>query len=201
MHIQDIFAKHPTTFSFEFFPPKTGQGAEELFNNIAEFETLKPSFVSVTYGAGGSTRELTHDLVVRIHGSTALDPIPHLTCVCHDEREIRKIVARYARAGISNILALGGDPPRGMERYDRSEDAFRHAADLVRFVRAFNESGSHPAKRGLGIGVAVFPERHPSTPNRLLEIDHLKAKVDAGPDYIFTQMFFDNRDFYDFRER
>ena len=201
MHIQDIFAKHPTTFSFEFFPPKTGQGAEELFNNIAEFEALKPSFVSVTYGAGGSTRELTHDLVVRIHNSTALDPIPHLTCVCHGEREIRKIVERYARAGVSNILALGGDPPRGMELYDRSTDAFHHAADLVRSIRAFNDSGAHPDKRGFGIGVAGFPEGHPTTPNRLLEMDYLKAKVDAGADYIVTQMFFDNRDFYDFRER
>jgi methylenetetrahydrofolate reductase (NADPH) len=201
MHIQDIFAKHPTTFSFEFFPPKTGQGAEELFNNIAEFEALKPSFVSVTYGAGGSTRELTHDLVVRIHNSTALDPIPHLTCVCHVEREIRKIVERYARAGVSNILALGGDPPRGMELYDRSGDAFRHAADLVRSIRVFNDSGAHPDKRGFGIGVAGFPEGHPTTPNRLLEMDYLKAKVDAGADYIVTQLFFDNRDFYDFRER
>ncbi|NUM55924.1 MAG: methylenetetrahydrofolate reductase [NAD(P)H] [Candidatus Hydrogenedentes bacterium] len=201
MHIQDILATNSTTFSFEFFPPKTEQGADELFTNIAEFEALQPSFVSVTYGAGGSTRELTHDLVVRIHGSTSLDPIPHLTCVCHSEGEIREIVARYAQEGVSNILALGGDPPRGMENYDRSRDAFRHAADLVRFIRAFNDSGAHADKRGFGIGVAGFPEGHPTTPNRLLEMDHLKAKVDAGANYIVTQLFFDNRDFYDFRER
>ena len=201
MHIQDIFAKNPTTFSFEFFPPKTEQGAEELFKNIAEFEALKPAFVSVTYGAGGSTRELTHDLVVRIHGATSLDPIPHLTCVCHGESDIRDIIGRYARAGVSNILALGGDLPRGMEQYDRGQDAFRHAANLVHFIRAFNESGGHPDTRGFGIGVAGFPEGHPATQNRLLEMDHLKAKVDAGADYIVTQLFFDNRDFYDFRER
>lgn len=201
MHIQDIFAKYATTFSFEFFPPKTEQGAEELYRNIADFEALKPSFVSVTYGAGGSTRELTHDLVVRIHNSTALDPIPHLTCVCHQERDIREIVERYAKAGVSNILALGGDPPRGAGNYDRSRDSFRHAADLVRFIRAFNDSGAHADKRGFGIGVAGFPEGHPATPNRLVEMDHLKAKVDAGADYIVTQLFFDNRDFYDFRER
>ncbi|MBM3289709.1 MAG: methylenetetrahydrofolate reductase [NAD(P)H], partial [Candidatus Hydrogenedentes bacterium] len=201
MHIQDIFASNPTTFSFEFFPPKTEQGAEELFRNIAAFEALKPSFVSVTYGAGGSTRELTHDLVVRIHGSTALDPIPHLTCVCHGERDVREILERYARAGVSNILALGGDPPRDAAPYDRSRDAFRHAADLVRYVRAFNEGGAHADPRGFGIGVAGFPEGHPTTPNRLVEMDHLKAKIDAGADYIVTQLFFDNRDFYDFRER
>ncbi|MCC6153939.1 MAG: methylenetetrahydrofolate reductase, partial [Candidatus Hydrogenedentes bacterium] len=135
MHIQDIITKYPTTFSFEFFPPKTEQGAEELFKNIAEFEALKPSFVSVTYGAGGSTRELTHDLVVRIHDSSSLDPIPHLTCVCHGESDIREIIERYARAGVSNILALGGDLPRGMEQYDRGQDAFRYAANLVNFIR------------------------------------------------------------------
>lgn len=201
MHIQDIFDTYSTTFSFEFFPPKTERGADELFKNIAEFETLGPSFVSVTYGAGGSTRELTHDLVVRIHDATQLDPIPHLTCVCHGERDIREIVERYAREGVSNILALGGDPPRGMEHYDRAQDAFRHASDLVRFIRAFNESGAHPDRRGFGIGVAGFPEGHPQTPNRLLEMDYLKSKVDAGADYIVTQLFFDNRDFYDFRER
>jgi methylenetetrahydrofolate reductase (NADPH) len=201
MHIQDIFAAHATTFSFEFFPPRTPPAANELFATIADLEALKPSFVSVTYGAGGSTRELTHDLVVRIHRTTRLDPIPHLTCVCHNENDIRQILDRYAREGVSNILALGGDPPRDRPGYDRTHDAFQHAADLVRFVRRFNESGVHSDRRGFGIGVAGFPEGHPSTPNRLLEMDHLKAKVDEGADYICTQLFFDNRDFYDFRER
>jgi methylenetetrahydrofolate reductase (NADPH) len=201
MHIQDIFAQHPTTFSFEFFPPKTEESAQALYVNIAELEELKPSFVSVTYGAGGSTRQLTHDLVVRIKQTTSLQPVPHLTCVCHQEEEIRLVLERYAQAGVGNILALGGDPPRDRPNYDRSQDAFRHAADLVRFIRKFNDSGHHPDKRGFGVGVAGFPEGHPATPNRLLEMDHLKAKVDSGVDYICTQLFFDNRDFYDFRER
>jgi len=201
MHIQDIFARHSTTFSFEFFPPKTSEASDQLFENIANLEALKPSFVSVTYGAGGSTRELTHDLVVRIRRDTSLDPIPHLTCVCHSEPDIRQIIERYAAEGVSNILALGGDPPKGLDGYDRAGDRFQHAADLVAFIRQFNESGAHPDKRGFGIGVAGFPEGHPATPNRLLEMDHLKAKVDAGADYIVTQLFFDNRDFYDFRER
>lgn len=201
MHIRDIFATDQTTVSFEFFPPKTVQDAQALYENIAQLETLQPSFVSVTYGAGGSTRELTHDLVIRLKQTTTLDPIPHLTCVCHDEREVDEILTKYAEAGVSNTLALGGDPPRDLVNYDRKTDIFQHAADLVKFIRRFNERGGHPDSRGFGIGVAGFPEGHPGTPNRLVEMDHLKAKVDAGADYICTQLFFDNRDFYDFRER
>jgi methylenetetrahydrofolate reductase (NADPH) len=201
MHIRDIFATSSPTCSFEFFPPKTPKGADALFEAIRRLETLRPAFVSVTYGAGGSTRDLTHDLVVRIRQKTALEAIPHLTCVCHTESEIQGILDRYARAGVSNILALGGDPPRELAAHDRSGDAFRHAADLVRYIRQFNESAVHPDPRGFGIGVAGFPEGHPATPNRLLELDRLKEKVDAGADYICTQLFFDNRDFYDFRER
>jgi methylenetetrahydrofolate reductase (NADPH) len=202
MHIDDILAAQPTTFSFEFFPPKTTEAAEKLFETVTQLAAYEPSFVSVTYGAGGSTREMTHDLVVRIKTTTALDPIPHLTCVCHQEDEIRAILERYAAAGVGNILALGGDPPRDKAGYDRSADAFQHAANLVRFIRDFNQSaGLHPDPRGFGIGVAGFPEGHPATPNRLLEMDYLKAKVDAGASYICTQLFFDNHDFYDFRDR
>jgi methylenetetrahydrofolate reductase (NADPH) len=201
MHINDILASDRTTISFEFFPPKTAADAEALYENIAHLETLQPSFVSVTYGAGGSTRQLTHDLVLRLKQTTSLDPIPHLTCVCHSEVEIEDILTQYAQAGVGNILALGGDPPRDAQNYDRNADAFQHAADLVTFIRRFNQRGLHPDSRGFGIGVAGFPEGHPTTPNRLDEMDHLKAKVDAGADYICTQLFFDNHDFYDFRER
>lgn len=201
MHISEIFEKHHPTLSFEFFPPKTEAASEQLFENILELEQFKPSFVSVTYGAGGTTRDLTHDLVVRIGNETKLDPVPHLTCVCHQESDIQDILTRYACEGVSNILALGGDPPRSMPDHDRSKDAFQQAADLVRFIRKFNESGEHPHPKGFGIGVAGFPEGHPATPNRLLEMDYLKAKVDEGADYIVTQLFFDNHDFYDFRER
>jgi methylenetetrahydrofolate reductase (NADPH) len=201
MHINDIFASDQTTVSFEFFPPKTAADAEALYENIAHLEALHPSFVSVTYGAGGSTRQLTHDLVLRLKQTTTLDPIPHLTCVSHSEPEIEDILTKYAQAGVSNMLALGGDPPRDVQNYDRKADAFQHAANLVTFIRRLNESGVHPDSRGFGIGVAGFPEGHPDTPNRLDEMDHLKAKVDAGADYICTQLFFDNHDFYDFRER
>jgi methylenetetrahydrofolate reductase (NADPH) len=201
MHIADIFQSEAMTCSFEFFPPKTAQGAESLLTAIRALEPLKPSFVSVTYGAGGSTRDLTHDLVVRINRTTSLEAIPHLTCVCHAEPEICAILELYAEAGVGNILALGGDPPRDRPHHDRSSDAFARAQDLVSFIRRFNGRQIHADRRGFGIGVAGFPEGHPTTPNRLIEMDHLKAKVDAGADYICTQLFFDNRDFYDFRER
>lgn len=201
MHIADIFASQRPTLSFEFFPPKTSEASEALYQTIGELEAYKPSFVSVTYGAGGSTRELTHDLVVRIKKTTTLDPTPHLTCVCHSESDIQSILERYAEAGVSNILALGGDPPKNLDGYDRKKDAFQHAVDLVSFITKFNNSNAHPDRRGFGIGVAGFPEGHPATPNRMLEMDYLKAKVDAGADYICTQLFFDNHDFFDFRDR
>jgi len=197
MHINDIFARDGTTFSFEFFPPKSDAASEQLFVHIARLESLKPSFVSVTYGAGGSGRERTHDLVVRLKDHTSLTPVPHLTCVCHSEMEIAAILDQYADHNIDNILALGGDPPKDMPDYNRGSDTFKHAADLVAFIR--RRTISDP--RGFGIGVAGFPEGHPATPNRLLEMDYLKAKVDAGADYICTQLFFDNHDFYDFRDR
>ena len=200
MHIVDIIRRESPTFSFEFFPPKTPAAAEILYQTIRDLESYMPHFVSVTYGAGGSTRNLTHDLVERIQHTTKLDPIPHLTCVCHNEEEVEEILLRYAQSRIGNILALGGDRPRDIA-YDKSRDSFQHAIDLVKFIRRFNESGAHPERRGFGIGVAGFPEGHPTTPNRLVEMDHFKAKVEAGADYIVTQLFFDNRDFYDFRER
>jgi methylenetetrahydrofolate reductase (NADPH) len=141
---------------------------------------------------------------MRIRNETSLTVMPHLTCVCHTEAEIYDVLEDYARSGIENILCLGGDPPKHLDNHDRQRDAFRYAADLVRFTKQFNElQGGKTIKdpRGFGIAVAGFPEGHPATPNRLAEMDHLKAKVDAGADVIVTQLFFDNRDFYDFRER
>jgi methylenetetrahydrofolate reductase (NADPH) len=202
MHVRDFFETNPSTFSFEFFPPKTPDAADQLYRTIHELEALKPQFVSITYGAGGSTRDLTHDLVVRLKQEGAVDPFPHLTCVCHSEAEIRQILERYAAAGISNIIALGGDAPKvGGADHDRSKDAFQNAAGLVGFIQKFNAEGGHPDRRGFGIGVAGYPEGHPGTPNRVKEMDYLKQKVDAGADYICTQLFFNNDDFYDFRDR
>jgi len=127
MHITDIIQGSSPTFSFEFFPPKTPEAADILYQTIRDLESYMPHFVSVTYGAGGSTRDLTHDLVERIQHTTKLDPIPHLTCVCHNEQEIEEILLRYAKAAIGNILALGGDRPVGIA-YDKSRDSFQHAA-------------------------------------------------------------------------
>jgi methylenetetrahydrofolate reductase (NADPH) len=198
MHIRDLLARDTTTFSFEFFPPKTDAASSELFQTITQLQELKPSFVSVTYGAGGGTRDRTHDLIVRIQKETKLTAISHLTCVCHSLEEMTSILDRYALAGVENILALGGDPPKNLANYNRANDAFQYAEQLVQFVRSRTNTTD---RRGFGIGVAGFPEGHPGTPNRIQELEHLKRKVDAGADYICTQLFFENRDFYDFRER
>jgi len=198
MHILDILEANPTTFSFEFFPPKTPEGFEDLFQTIAHLQELRPSFVSVTYGAGGSTRDRTQSLIERIQAQTSLTAISHLTSVCHTEAELAALLDRYAETGIENILALRGDPPTNLGAYDRSGDAFQYAEQLVAFIRSRPKV---PDRRGFGIGVAGFPEGHPDMPNRIKEMNQLKGKVDAGADYICTQLFFENRDFYDFRER
>ena len=165
------------------------------------FKSLAPSFVSVTYGAGGSTRQRTHDLVVSLKDNTNLDPVPHLTCVMQTQTELEEILARYAEHGISNILVIRGDAPEEACGYDPATEDFPHAADLIRAIKSLGESGNHSDPRGFGIGVAGFPEGHPETPNRLKQMNHLKAKVDSGADWITTQMFFDNRVFYDWCEQ
>ncbi|HON79690.1 MAG TPA: methylenetetrahydrofolate reductase [NAD(P)H] [Spirochaetota bacterium] len=193
MHISEVFDCCRITFSFEFFPPKSEAASHQLFENIRELVPLKPAFVSVTYGAGGSTRDLTHDLVTRIQSEIQLNVVSHLTCVGSTKDEIFSILKGYRESGICNIMALRGDPPEGEKRFVAPEGGFSYAAELVAFIKK-----EFPK---MGIGVAGYPEGHPETPNRLREIELLKAKVDAGADYICTQMFFDNNDFYDFRER
>jgi len=193
MHIHQILDSHKTSFSFEFSPPRNAAAAQQIFQTIRDLIALKPSFVSVTYGAGGSTRELTHDMVVRLTKETGLTVIPHLTCICTTPKEVERIVDRYIESGIENIMALGGDMPKGKSCDLPAGEGFTYAIDLVAFIKKHFP--------GLGIGVAGYPEGHPKTPNRLKEIEYLKAKVDAGADYICTQLFFDNHLFYDFRER
>ncbi len=192
MHIADILKQHKTSLSFEFFPPKTEKGFNNLFKTISELDYLNPAYVSVTYGAGGSTREKTHELITKIQKETAMTVVSHLTCVGHSQEEVGSILDKYEHSGINNILALRGDPPKGSE-FSADLNGFSFASEMVEYTR----------KRfpNMGIGVAGFPEGHPATPNRFHEIDNLKAKVDAGADYICTQLFFNNNDFYDFRER
>jgi len=192
MHIAELLTKEGPHFSFEFFPPKTEEAAKSLFNSIQELTFLKPSYVSVTYGAGGSARQLTQDLVLRIKKETNLTLVSHLTCVGAGFDDIKNVLDIYSSNGIENIMALRGDPQKG-EIFTPAKNGFTYAAELVALIKK-----NYPK---LGIGVAGFPEGHPATPNRLKEIEYLKVKVDAGADYICTQLFFDNRDFYDFCER
>ncbi len=180
-------------FSFEFFPPKKDEDWETLFETIAALSPLNPSYVSVTYGAGGSTRSRTHNLVTRIQQETGLTVVSHLTCICSDAGETGKILQNYQENGINNVLALRGDKPTGITSIEDAVKDFPYAIDLVRFIK-----NNYPA---IGVGVAGFPEGHPETPNRMKEIEYLKEKVDAGADYIVTQLFFDNRDYFDFVER
>ena len=182
-----------TTLSFEFFPPKDETSSEALFETVHLLNQFHPSYVSVTYGAGGTTRERTRNVVQRIIRETQIPTIPHLTCIGHSREEMTEILDRYAEDSVKTILALRGDPPRDKPDYDRNKDDFKFAADLVRFIKEH----PHPFK----IGVAGFPEGHPGTQNRLTEMEHFKKKIDEGADYICTQLFFDNHDFLDYRDR
>lgn len=198
--MSDVIKRDSTTFSFEFFPPGSEKGWDQLEATIGELTRLGPSFVSVTYGAGGSTRTKTHEMVSRLKTTSNLDPVPHLTCVQHDHSEINEILNKYAQAGISNILALRGDAPQG----EHEQGHFKHfpyAADLIRKIAEFNRSGLHPDPRGFSIGAAGFPDGHPETPNTLVQMDHLKHKIDEGVEWVCSQMFFDNRAFLDWKER
>ncbi len=193
MHIADILKSNKVAFSFELFPPKDKAASDQLYATISELVPLKPAYVSVTYGAGGSTRELTHDLVMRIQKETNLTVVSHLTCVGSSKAELYAILEKYQSSGICNIMALRGDPPRNNPSVCKHPDGLSYATELVSLIKSdFPE---------MGVGVAGYPEGHPETPNRLQEIEFLKRKVDAGADYICTQLFFDNRDFYDFCER
>ncbi|OEU74264.1 MAG: methylenetetrahydrofolate reductase [NAD(P)H] [Desulfuromonadales bacterium C00003068] len=193
MLMKNILDQNTTSLSFEFFPPKTDLGWQRLFDNIAQLAPLNPSSVSVTYGAGGTTRSQTNELVLRIHRETGITVVPHQTCVAATKDDVHAILSHYQQNGIENVLALRGDKPQDVENWCPPENGFHHAADLVAYIRQHFPT--------MSIGVAGFAEGHPEMPNRLLEIDYLKQKVDAGADYIVTQLFFENRDFYDFCQR
>jgi len=193
MEILSLLKAPKPTLSFEFFPPKDDAGADDLLRIIDDLGKLDPAFVSVTYGAGGTTRERTRSLVQRIMSETSVPTVPHLTCIGHSEDEISEILDHYSKDQVTTILALRGDPPRNETNYDRRKDDFKFAADLVKFIKNHH----HPIE----IGVAGFPEGHPATQNRLKEMEYFKAKVDEGADYICTQLFFDNHDFLDYRDR
>jgi methylenetetrahydrofolate reductase (NADPH) len=180
--------------SFEFFPPKTEEMEQTLWRSIERLKPLSPSFVSVTYGAGGSTRERTHATVARILGETELKPAAHLTCVGATREELDGIVDRYAEIGVRHIVALRGDPVGGLgTAYEPTPGGYGHAADLV--------AGIKRRHRGIEVSVSAYPERHPESRDWPTELDNLKRKVDAGADRAITQFFFDNDLFDAYRDR
>jgi methylenetetrahydrofolate reductase (NADPH) len=180
-------------FSFEFYPPKTDEGTEALLKTVEELAPLAPGFVSVTYGAGGSTRERTLDLVTRIKRDTGITAMAHLTCVGHDRDELRALLRRLAEAGVENVLVLRGDPPTGGSGFVAHEGGFAYASELVQFIR--------DEDFGFCLGGACYPEGHVETVSRETDLTNLKRKVDAGLDFVITQLFFDNAFYFDFVER
>ena len=189
MKLADLYAQPGLTLSVEFFPPKTDKGEENLFNEIEIIKRLNPGFCSVTYGAGGSTREKTVDLVETIHDGCGLEVMCHLTVVGQSKDEARAILRRLKENGIENLIALGGDPPQGMADWRPHADGFHHAAELVREAMVLG---------GLSVAVAGFPEVHPRAVSRESDLKFVKEKVDAGAVAIITQLFFDNEDYYRF---
>ena len=192
MKIIDILRGGKRTVSFEFFPPKTDEGFEELFRTIEALKPLAPDYVSVTYGAGGSTRRKTVELVKRIKKEIGIEPMAHLTCVGSTREEIAEILEDLRRGGTENVLPLRGDPPKGQTKFQAVEGGFRYASELVEFIRP-----QYP----FCLGGACYPERHPEAADPQVDLDNLKRKVDAGVDFLITQLFFDNEDFYRFRDR
>jgi methylenetetrahydrofolate reductase (NADH) len=193
MQIRELFAAQQRVVSFEFFPPKTDKGMDSLYATVEALKPCRPSFVSVTYGAGGSTRDRTIELVRRIKNELGMETVAHLTCVGSTKGEIAAILERLADAGIDNVLALRGDPPQGQEHFVKTEGGFAYANELIAFIRA----EGYP----FCIGAASYPEGHPETPDTDVDLDNLKRKVDAGVDFLVTQLFFDNQDYFAFTRR
>lgn len=192
MKIRDLFQTQPQTFSFEFFPPKTAQDVEDLFARARELQAYGPSFVSVTYGAGGSTRRNTIDLVRRLQAELGIVSMAHLTCVGHSQSELREVLHELQTYGIENLMCLRGDPPRGQSHFVPALDGFTYAHQLVTLARTLGD---------FCIGVAGYPETHPENTDKQRDLEHLRAKVLCGADFITTQLFFDNRDYFDFCAR
>jgi methylenetetrahydrofolate reductase (NADPH) len=195
MRIDDILANGDPpapVFSFEFFPPKTPEGERNLYGALSELRGLEPSFVSVTYGAGGSTREKTIEIVKRIRDQYGLEAMAHFTCVGATVQQLRETLDEMRAAGIDNVLALRGDPPAGQEQWTKTEGGLEFSRELVELI-----VGGYP----FAIGAACFPETHIHATSAEADLEHLAAKVDAGVNFLITQLFFDNAYYFDFVAR
>jgi methylenetetrahydrofolate reductase (NADPH) len=191
MRIDQLLGKGKPTISFEFFPPKNEAGFAQLYQTIEDLRPLNPSYVSVTYGAGGSTRQKTVDLVGRIQREIGIRSMAHLTCVGHTADQIGGILDELWNTGIRNVLALRGDPQQGQSWFTPTEGGFQYADQLVKYVKS---------RHDFCVGVAGYPEGHPQCLNLTRDLENLKRKVDNGGAFVVTQLFFDNTEFYRFRE-
>jgi methylenetetrahydrofolate reductase (NADH) len=192
MRLDTVFQRDGPTFSFEFFPPRDQQAEDQLFSTIAQLRELEPTFVSVTYGAGGSTRDRTLDLVTRIRRKTDIEPVAHFSCVGATVAELRTMLDTMVDAGVENILALRGDPPAGESVFTPAPGGLAHGHELIRLI-----SDNYDAC----VGGACYPERHIETPDDDTELRHTLLKQDAGASYLITNLFFDNRKYFDFVSR
>ncbi len=193
MRIDEILrGSEEPVFSFEFFPPKTPAGEENLYEAIARLGPLDPAYVSVTYGAGGSTREKTIEIVSRIRDEFGLEAMAHFTCVSATTDELRGTLDRMAELGFDNVLALRGDPPAGQDEWTKTEGGLEYSRELVELIRGDYD---------FSIAAAAFPETHIHATSAEDDLRHLKAKVDAGVDFLVTQLFFDNAAYFEFVER
>ncbi|MGZ6249284.1 MAG: methylenetetrahydrofolate reductase [NAD(P)H], partial [Syntrophales bacterium] len=192
MKINNLFSQKRFILSFEVFPPKREGNLESLYVTITELEELKPDFISVTYGAGGGTREKTIEISSKVKNGFNLEVLAHLTCVQSTKDDIAGILELLKGVNVENILALRGDPPEGTERFIKTEGGFEHANELVQFIKTRDD---------FSVGVAGYPEGHIENPSREIDLKNLKAKVDAGLEFVITQLFFDNAFYFDFVER
>ena len=193
MLIRDRLAHSRPVFSFEFFPPKSEKGEQVLWRSLELLAPLRPDFVSVTYGAGGSTRTRTVELVGRIKRELGIEPLAHLTCVGSTRDELARVVERLLEQDVRNILALRGDPPKGETEFVHTPGGFRYASELTAWLRE-----RWPE---LCIGGACYPEIHPEASEAAADLANLKTKVDAGADFLVSQLFFDNATFFEFLDR